>query len=332
LVNHIRILEDALRGEKPEKIPTIPLLGVVSLDHVPYSIEEVYKNPNLMVKSLTKMARVLHVDGITPFMDLTVEAEALGCPVNLSSQGRSIKEHIYQSSLPSDLNWELSNVMVYYQRVLESLKKSLSNLPVIGYVTGPYTVLSQLISPTSLVVLLMRDEENSIPPVIYSLCKLIEEYIEILSEAEPDALMILEPVGCFFNPTVFREYFSDPLRSISNYIRKMGVYPLLHICGDSSSIVGEMAKTGYLSLSLDSPVDLKEAKKYGCSVWGNLDTGLLLEASPQEIEAKTLDLLERTKGTGHILSSGCDVRPGTSPENIYAMVKGAEKFSSHLHH
>jgi uroporphyrinogen decarboxylase len=93
-----------------------------------------------------------------------------------------------------------------------------------------------------------------------------------------------------------------------------------------------MVATGVDCLSLDSKVNLSEARKVlGDSIclMGNLDpTHLLVFGNPEKVEKESLHLMASVSGVkgNYILSSGCTVPVNAPSENIRAMVSATKKF------
>jgi hypothetical protein len=64
-------------------------------------------------------------------------------------------------------------------------------------------------------------------------------------------------------------------------------------------------------------------------VFGNLDpVGVIKNGTPETIRIKTLELLNKTASyKNFILSSGCDVPPGTKLENIDALFNALNEYN-----
>ena len=64
-------------------------------------------------------------------------------------------------------------------------------------------------------------------------------------------------------------------------------------------------------------------------VFGNLDpVGIIKNGTPEIIRAETLELLNKTASfKNFVLSSGCDVPPGTKIENIDALFNALNEYN-----
>jgi uroporphyrinogen-III decarboxylase len=107
----------------------------------------------------------------------------------------------------------------------------------------------------------------------------------------------------------------------------------LHICGDSTQIIKDMAVSGADVLEIDHQVNIAAA--FGIvgpsvALWGNLDpVGLLARSTPGQVERVSRRLLESVRSSGHrrfVLSSGCTLALETPAENLEAMFRAAGIF------
>lgn len=105
---------------------------------------------------------------------------------------------------------------------------------------------------------------------------------------------------------------------------------ILHICGDTTPLIEEMASTGADGLSLDTKLDLAaEAFKIppDMALLGNIDPiGLLLHGSPEEVENLTRSFCEQMEPfPNFILCTGCSVPGGIPPENLQAFLHAGKE-------
>jgi uroporphyrinogen decarboxylase len=118
--------------------------------------------------------------------------------------------------------------------------------------------------------------------------------------------------------------------AINGLCRERGAYTLLHICGDNSRILRDMAETGAMIVEIDSKVDLGQAKRaIGSAVclMGNLDpTTVLLQGTRETVEqAARAAIAAAAAGGRFILGSGCEVPVDTPVDNIIAMIRTARR-------
>ena len=112
---------------------------------------------------------------------------------------------------------------------------------------------------------------------------------------------------------------------------KRGAEVIIHICGDTTPILGKLAETGAACLSVDESVDLAEAKKIAgrkTAIFGNVSVNALLNLDEREIDERVKLCISKAGKHGYIVSSSCGLHARTPRENLAAMVKAARKYSS----
>lgn len=112
-----------------------------------------------------------------------------------------------------------------------------------------------------------------------------------------------------------------------------GFAVILHNCGNTGHCTQAMVSTGAKAYHFGNKIDMLDALR-DCPrealVMGNLDpVELFRNATPQQVEEATRDMLERAAGyPNFVISSGCDTPPQVPFENIEAFYRAVEKFNS----
>ena len=138
------------------------------------------------------------------------------------------------------------------------------------------------------------------------------------------------PAG-LIGPRLYREVALPYERRVVAALKSRVPPVSLHICGDATAILCDMAASGADVLELDHQVDIATAcRTVGpeVAIWGNLDpVGLLARGTPEQVRRATLELLRAVQACGHtrfVLSSGCTLAVETPPENLQAMFDAVE--------
>ena len=100
----------------------------------------------------------------------------------------------------------------------------------------------------------------------------------------------------------------------------------MHICGDTTDKLHEIAETGADCLSLDYKVDMgvaKDAIGDRLCLAGNVDPVSVLDQGTLEDTRRACRVCIEAMGggtDGYILTSGCDLPPTVKLDNIKAML------------
>jgi uroporphyrinogen decarboxylase len=203
-----------------------------------------------------------------------------------------------------------------------------SELSVGAFITGPFTLASHIMNPDRLLSEIVLD-----PFLVHKVVEFATEvtvtYAKALKESGAHMLAILEPMATqqILSTEMFREFASPYIQKIVRGLK----HPLiLHICGNTISLIEQMMQTGVNALSVDSKVDLLHIKKIvgdQVCILGNIDpVNVLLLGKPTDVEEEVKKCIQKMGRKAYILSSGCEVPLGTPTENIEAMIKSGHSY------
>jgi len=287
------------------------------------SIRANLTDPALQARSLIDLYRRAKPDILFCMMDLTIEAEALGAPVRMPEDDNpAVSSHLVKNAADLDLLKAPASPagrMGVFLETLRLLKRGA--VPAVGaYVIGPFTLASEFLGAEN-AALMTITQPGLVKELLEMAVNAIIMYANAQKDAGADLTVILEPDSMYLSAGKFRE-FSAPY--VGRIIKALDVPAALHICGDSSHLIKDMAATGAAGLSLDADVDLVWAIGQvppEVIVIGNISPNLMLEGDEKEISSACGRLLDAMKPfSNFILSSGCDLPVDTPLGNIVAMV------------
>ena len=96
----------------------------------------------------------------------------------------------------------------------------------------------------------------------------------------------------------------------------------LHICGNTTQLLGEMTKSGADLYNVDHLVSLSRANevysKHGLCYKGNLDpVAHILRADPEDCRIMAEECIRKAQGSRFILSAGCEI-PAKTPDEVFS--------------
>lgn len=318
-----------LQGEETDRVPVIPLIGVYGEKFIDSTPEQAITDPEIQYKSLKTALDRFQYDGVITWMDLTIEAEALGLERTFPQDKLpSIVEHPVSGredlrDLPSTpVKASRMDVFVKTAQKLTSDPQIQDSKFTAGYITGPFSLAGQLRGVENLLKDFFQDEEFVHENL--SFCTdFLESYAARLAEPGLDSIIVLEPTasGSLVSPHQFEEYVAPYLTRLHSAIRENQAAPGLHICGNAQPILSQMEDTAPAVISIGPQVDLETAREEtDLTIIGNLDpTETLYEKTPDEIRQIAEERIKLTGGEKFILSSGCDVVQSTPEANLRAM-------------
>jgi uroporphyrinogen decarboxylase len=311
--------------------PVIPLMGYPGIQLTGSTIKQNEFNYGLQFWSIYELSKRFEPDGIFFLMDLSLEANALGLPVRFPlSESATVEYHLVRQT--ADLKQFMALDPLKDGRImafLETMRLMSRSLDILkgAYVIGPFTLAGLLIGANDIALMTISDPQTVLGVLEFCLGT-IHRYAHALEEAGCDMIAILEPTAVMLSPVAFWRFSGQ---FITRLISRLTAFPILHICGHSAHLIGEMLRTGAKGLSLDSVIDFRALMpgipRDVCLI-GNIDpVGVLLQSSAESVRYQTSSLLEDMRPYHNfVLSTGCDVPAETPLDNIEQMMLTARNW------
>lgn len=218
----------------------------------------------------------------------------------------------------------MRSIIQSHHLVADAIGKSTMIMPTLW---GPFTTAARILGVEAVMMATLADPERLLDLISFS-----SELIWAIAESmltHPDilGLNISEPVASsdMISPETFRRFVAPFLKKISNKTKGLDKFSSLHICGNTTRILGDILTIRPDCFSIESKVSLLDARKIlggKVCVLGNISpTGAFLSGQPSEV------LQEAEKCTkawgdqpGYILTIGCDFPKEVPLENIKALM------------
>ena len=316
--------------KKFKGVLTAPLMGLPGSRLTNTEIKENYENADIQFRSLKALYDKYHPNFMFNMMDLSLEAESLGLKIlKPDNAPYTIIEHPIKNE--HDLgklhipNPKKKGRMPIASNVIRKMHKAFDCINV-AYIIGPYT-LAGLLCGASTVIKNVLKNVIFLEKVLEFSSKVIDIYCIELISSGADMICILEPTATGLSPEQFKRFSGNYIKKLKN---NCNIPLILHICGDTTSLILEMIKTNCDGISLDAMVNLQYVANLISSdilILGNIDpVRVLAYGSKEEVEEKVKKLLFDMKDAKNfILSSGCDIPLDTPLENIEAFMKAARE-------
>lgn len=153
-------------------------------------------------------------------------------------------------------------------------------------------------------------------------------YRPLLEEKVIPVMAISDPTasGDLISARVFRTFSQPYLQDLIRWGHGYDVMTWLHICGDTTDKLEDIAATEADCFSLDYKVNVATAKERLAGrmcIAGNINpVAVMDQGTPDDVRAAGQACLEAgANGGGFILTPGCDVPPTVPEENLLAMLE-----------
>jgi len=198
---------------------------------------------------------------------------------------------------------------------------------------GPMDLSAQLRGMSELMLdIALEEQQDLIHALLDYSRRVATRYAYALIECGGHSTSIGEPIAGpdLLSPNHYINYPWIHEKRMVDELKEKHIILHNHICGNTIPIVEEFIGTGAQVLEVDhksDPVAIKDAARHKTCLLGNIDTGLLMDGSPDQVDSACKQLIEIwMPDSGFILGPGCALGTTTPADNIHALVESAKKY------
>jgi uroporphyrinogen decarboxylase len=330
-----RLILHVLDGGRPQRPPLMPIIHTAFSRIQGVPLGAYFTDAQVMADVIVEGYRQFGFDGVQLTMGVAGEAEALGCLVEQPADGAPlVKSHSLRDPATLDSLRQLDpaaggRMPLYHAAVREVVRQIGQEAFVLSTLRGPLNIASQLRGVEDVLIDMIENPDD------------LERILDFTSETaircsraslETGAHgVIFGEATCspnFISPAMYRRFVHPRHVQLVSELRRMGWRHVgLHVCGNILPILEDLISTGVDLLDVDYQVAAGEAVGRAAgrvTLRGNLDPVRdLLQSTPEGVRAKSRALLAEVTHQRWILSSGCDIPPGTPAENLAALAETA---------
>ncbi len=330
-----------LEGKLPDRVPVLLQNFLNTAYLAGMKIGDFCKSANLMADAQLAAWERFRYDFIDLENGTAAMAEALGCEVDypVDEPPRVVKPVLVRldeiTSLP-DVDPSKDGHLPELLDAIHLVRRGISNRAcIIGEADqAPFSLAALLFGIENWLVALMDPRQHK---AIYSLLEYCYRqvlcYSLALAKAGADFIEIGDslagPDVC--SPRIYREFAWPYEKRLAAELSERNIRLILHICGNATSIISDMAATGVAMLEIDykiDPIRCRDATQDRCTLVGTIDpSGIMTMGSPEQVmEYSRRAIYTLGKQGRFILSPGCSLPAIAPAENTEALVKAAECF------
>ncbi len=325
-------------GEAIDRPPCFSGMGNVTTEGLRkygYKFAALHSDAKMMSEAAASTYKLFGFEcGVVPF-DLCVEAEALGCEINVYAHLEDIlyptikKKLIHNEdemdiSIPVNIS-ERGRIPLICEAI-RLMKRDIGGEVAIGsYVLGPFTLAGQIMELNDLLKLSFK-KPDKVGKLLDLLADAIVTVAKQYEKAGVDYITVREmgATSDVLSPRVFKNLIQPYLKKIFD---KLTVPSVIHICGKTNDIVSFMMETNVKAISVDQKNDVAETRKRlgkDALIFGNYDPYNVLVAGTTE---KVRETIRKCIDDGvSAVWPGCDIWPTVPPENINVMMEEVKKY------
>lgn len=313
----------------------LPLLSFPCVQMMGISVRELISDSSLQAKGMELVAGRVNSAASVSLMDLSVEAEAFGATVRVSDDEvpTIVGAIVTDEDEANDLQIPpvgAARTGIYLQAI-EKASKAITDRPVFAGVIGPFSLAGRLMD-VSEIMIYCYDEPDMVHTVMDKVTTFLIDYCKAYRAAGANGVAIAEPLTGLLSPNLAREFSHPYVRRLIEAVQTDDFAVIYHNCGDNAALMAkdifELGAMGYHFGDAISMTDVLPVAPADVLIMGNVSPSVqFLGGTPASIQEATHALMEACcKYPNYLVSSGCDIPPISSWDNIEAFFAAAESF------
>ncbi len=332
----IENLKNAFAGKEVEKVPVASIVSVAlveGMEKTGAGFPQSHIDAEKMVTLGESAHKFAGLESINIPFDLAIEAEAMGCKVDLRDANEHIPEIIESPFFDDIESVDLCDDFLSNGRIpvvaeaCQIGREKYPDVPLVSGQIGPFTLLGQIVGIEYLMKCLATKPE-AVKEGIDICADAVIEVVKAYNELDVQGDCMYEPsvAADLLPPDLFDEFVGRPLERIA---KAADFNMVLHVCGDTTPILKNTLNLGYNGFSFEDCVNVKEANKIkynlnsDTQLVGNVATDSLFHGKLESIREESFRALDNGID---ILGSSCCVPPGTPFKAIQAMVNARDEY------
>ncbi len=327
-----------------EKIKTqsikkpFPILSFPGIQHMDgLTVRELVCSAELQAECMKKVADLTDSLASVSFMDLSLEAEAFGAEAMFfddevpAIQGALITTQEEADALQVPAVGTARTGMSV--EAIRLAKERITDRPVFAGVLGPFSIVGRLVDVSEAMILCYTEPEM-LETLLEKVTEFSINYILEFKKAGANGVVMAEPLAGVISPALEKDLSAPYVKKIVEAVQDEDFLVVYHNCGNYAYLMTESFKeNGCKAYHFGNSVDMEQMlQKMGSDVlvMGNIDpAGEFRNGTPETMRDAVNELMERcSMYPNFVPSSGCDLPPVCSWENIRAFYESVNQFYS----
>lgn len=324
-------IRECVAQDKKKGMPILSFPGAKLLN---VTVDELVKDGHLQALCMESIAKKYDMGMAVSLMDLSVEAEAFGSPVQFETEEvPTVREALIHDEEEAE---ELKVPAVGAGRTGECVKgireacERITDRPVFAGIIGPYSLAGRLLDMTEIMIL-CYEEPEMVETVLEKATEFLIAYAKAFKDAGANGVVMAEPAAGLLSPSLMEEFSNPYVKKVREAVEDDSFVVMYHNCGNIEPLLGQIQEVDAKAYSFGNAIDIEKALEVipqDRLVIGNIDpAGVLRNGTPEVVREETRKLLERcSKYPNFVIASGCDIPPMTPFEKMDAFFETIEEF------
>ena len=313
----------------------LPILSFPSVQLMGISVRELISDSGLQAEGMKRIADRVGSAAAVSLMDLSLEAEAFGATIHVSDDevptvtGAIVTDEDEAEALQVPAVGA-GRTGIYVDAIAKAAE-AITDRPVLAGIIGPYSLAGRLMD-VSEIMILCYEEPDMVHTVMEKVTDFLIAYCRAYEQAGANGVMIAEPLAGLLSPGLAREFAHPYVKRLIEAVQHEGFAVFYHNCGDNVPLMAkDIYALGAMGYHFGDAISLKDMLPDAPAdvlVMGNVSpSAQFCNGTPDSIREATHQVMAQCGSyPNFLISSGCDIPPASSWENIDAFFRAAESF------
>lgn len=324
-MNMYKWLEDIKSQPHKKPLPILSFPGIQLMEGV--SVRKLVQSSQLQADCMKKVAEATPSAAAVSFMDLSVEAEAFGADALFFDDEVPAIQGALVSSEEEALALQVPPVGTgrtgIFVEAIRLAVQQITDRPVFAGAIGPFSLAGRLVDVSEAMIYCYTEPEM-LHALLQKCTRFSIDYILQFKKAGAKGVVLAEPLAGVISPAQEEEYSAPYVKQIVEAVQDENFLVIYHNCGNYAYLMTDsIRKNGCRAFHFGDSVDMERMLQQmggDVLVMGNISpSGEFRNGTPETMRAAVADLMARCgRYPNFIPSSGCDIPPVSSWENIRA--------------
>lgn len=310
----------------------MPIGVYAGLEMTGASVRQAVCDPAAQSRAVLALHERFHTPVMLTAMDLSAEAEAFGCTIRMPEDeiptviGRLVTDLAGAQGLavPAAGSGRTS----VHLEACRLLAAQSGGAPVLGGLIGPFSLAGRLFGVSEALEATMSDPDTVLV-LLEKVTRFLSDYAAAFKRAGAAGVIMAEPAAGLLSPRGLGRFSAPFVRRIIAEVQDERFTVVLHNCGAKLAHLPKVLESGAEIYHFGAPMDILAALEQvdgRVILCGNLDPSAVFHGgTPEEMHARVGELLAGVGGRRNfVLSSGCDLPPGTPVANLEAFYQASK--------
>ena len=332
--SHERVMR-RLRGEPVDRAPNFNIFMSYAAHHIGRPLSEYYLDYRVLCEANLAVLRDFSLDIVNTMSDAYRETADWGAAIEFPDDELPKSkvpllqdlEDVHRLASPDPTTGRRMTDRVHAVRYYR--EQVGGTVPIMGWVEGALAETADLRGVSTLLMDLY-DHPEQVEVVLERCTENAIDFARVQVEAGADIIGLGDAVASQISPKMYRRFALPYEQRIFAAVHAMGALTRLHICGNISKILPDVAQSGADIVDVDWMVDLAAAREIcaPAAVCGNFDpVAVILQGTPDTVEQAVRHALD-LGGPRCFSMAGCEIPDGTPQANLLAHARALREYGA----